>query len=319
MGMTYAEMFGMFDASPEYQQQQQQEMSNIGYDPFTQPMQPQYQDQPTMSWEQAFEGFKTTPVLYNMDGFISPYASNNWGGTNSILQYLDDSSRLPALDNKIDPNKIFTAEIKGLRALEADQQKLIKIVERKLMESLAEKGKVGLTEEDIEALTAITSGRTAITNMTKERVAIKKNIAEIRIKQNSVTPGTVGNPNAPLGTGSNSMDIGRSILDSIFDTPTSTMIPSTNIDYTPANVGQAEAVLDSLVPNVNQNLGFESLEPTTFVMVGDTDDDVEFATFNKDGNIIPDFKNPDVDIVSVDRDGNKAYDQYMVEYPIKYK
>ena len=319
MGMTYAEMFGMFDASPEYQQQQQQEMSNIGYDPFTQPMQPQYQDQPTMSWEQAFEGFKTTPVLYNMDGFISPYASNNWGGTNSILQYLDDSSRLPALDNKIDPNKIFTAEIKGLRALEADQQKLIKIVERKLMESLAEKGKVGLTEEDIEALTAITSGRTAITNMTKERVAIKKNIAEIRIKQNSVTPGTVGNPNAPLGTGSNSMDIGRSILDNIFDAPSSTMTPMTNIDYTPANVGDAGKVLDSLVPNVNANLEFESMEPTTFVMVGETDDDVSFATFNKEGDLLADFSNPDAAIVSVDRDAKKAVDQYMVEYPIKFK
>ena len=319
MGMSYADMFSMYESSPAYQQQQQQDLNTNGFDPFTQPQQPQYQDQPTMSWEQAFEGFKTHPVLYNMDGYISPYASNNWGGTNSILQYLDDSSRLPALDNKIDPNKIFTAEIKGLRALEADQMKLIKLAERKLIESLAEKGKVGLTEEDIEALSAITSGRAAIANMTKERVAIKKNIADIRIKQNSVAPNTASNPNTPLGSGSNSMDIGRSILDSIFDTPTSTMMPMTNIDYTPSNVGQAEAVLDSLVPNVNQNLGFESMEPTTFVMVGDTDDDVEFMTFNKDGNIIPDFKNPDVDIVSVDRDANKAYDQFMVEYPIKYK
>lgn len=319
MDMSFASAFSMFGSSPAYQQQQQQTMNNIGYDPFTQPQQPMYQEQPqpTMSWEQAFEGFKTTPVLYNMDGYISPYASNNWGGTNNLLQYLDDSSRLPALDNKIDPNKIFSAEIKGLRALEADQQKLVKLVERKLMESLSEKGKIGLTEEDIEALSAITSGRAAIANMAKERVNIKKNIADIRIKQNQNAPGTVPNPNAPLGSGSSSMDIGRSILDSIFETPSTPVTPIAG--YNPGNIGQAEAVLNSLVPGVNNNLSFESMEPKTWAVVGDTDDDVELVTFDKNGNVILGYDNPNVAIERIDRSSGKAWDQYMQEYDIKFK
>ena len=120
MGLSYSQMFGMFESSDTYQQQHQQEVNNIGYDPFTNPQPPQYYDQPmplpqpSMSWEEAFTGFKTHPVLYNMDGFISPYSSNNWGGTSNILSYLDDQSRLPALDNKVDPNKIFTAEVNGV-------------------------------------------------------------------------------------------------------------------------------------------------------------------------------------------------------------
>ena len=327
MALSYSDMFGMFDASPAYNQQQQQEVNNVGFDAFTNPQPPQYREEPsplampmpTMSWEDAFAGFKTHPVLYNMDGYISPYSSSNWGGTSNILTYLDDQSRLPALDNKVDPNKIFTAEINSLRALEADQQKIIKLFEKKLNESLGERGKVGLTEEDIEAMSALTAARNAVAGMTKERVNIKKNIADIRIKQNQPGSNSAPNPNAPLGTGSNSMDIGRSILDNIFDAPSSTMTPMTNIDYTPANVGDAGKVLDSLVPNVNANLEFESMEPTTFVMVGETDDDVSFATFNKEGDLLADFSNPDAAIVSVDRDAKKAVDQYMVEYPIKFK
>lgn len=327
MGLSYSQMFGMFESSDAYQQQHQQEVNNIGYDPFTNPQPPQYHDQPmplptpqpTMSWEEAFSGFKTHPVLYNMDGYISPYSSNNWGGTSNILSYLDDQSRLPALDNKVDPNKIFTAEVNSLRTLEADQTKALKLFEKKFYESLGERGKMGLTEEDIEAMAAITAARNAIAGMAKERVNIKKNIADIRIKQNQQAPGSAPNPNAPLGSSSNSMDIGRSILDNIFDSPTSTMTPMTNIDYNPTNVGDAGRVLDSLVPNVNNNLGFESMEPTTYVVVGETDDDVEFVTYDKDGNILSDFKNPDANIVTIDRDARKATDQYMVEYQLKFK
>ena len=314
----------MLDSSPAYQQQQQQDMNNFGYDPFTQPPEPQYQDQPTMSWEDAFSNFKTHPVLYNMDGFISPYSSNNWGGNSKILQYIDDQSRLPALENKIDPNKIFTAEINGLRALEADQQKVLKLFEKKFYESLSEKGKIGLTEEDIEAMAAITSGRTAIANINKERVNIKKNIADIRIKQNQQN-----NNGAPVGStatgggyGGNVMDIGRSMLDQIFDTPSMTPnMPSTNIDYTPLNSSDAGRVLDNLVPNVNSNLQYESREPKTYVVVGDTDQDISFETYDSEGNLMPDYPAPNVDVssITIDRDANKAVDGYLVEYPLKEK
>ena len=150
MDMSFAGLFGMLDSSPSFQQQQQQETGNIGYDPFTQPPEPQYQDQPSMSWEEAFSNFKTHPVLYNMDGFISPYSSNNWGGGSKILQYIDDQSRLPALENKVDPNKIFTAEINGLRALEADQQKTLKLFEKKFYEALSEKEEKPSYNSDVD-------------------------------------------------------------------------------------------------------------------------------------------------------------------------
>lgn len=322
MGMSFAGMFGMLDNSPSFQQQQQQESSNIGYDPFTQPPEPQYQDQPSMSWEEAFSNFKTHPVLYNMDGFISPYSSNNWGGTSKILQYIDDQSRLPAVENKVDPNKIFTAEINGLRALEADQQKVLKLFEKKFYESLSEKGKFGLTEEDIEAMSAITSGRTAIANINKERVNIKKNIADIRIKQNQMS----NNPAAANANGDGGrlpgsvMDIGRSMLDQIFDTPSMTPnMPSSNIDYSPLNSSDAGRVLDNLVPNVNSNLQFESKEPKTYVVVGDTDQDISFETYDAEGNLMADYPAPDVTITNIDRDANKAVDEFLVEYPLKEK
>lgn len=320
--MNLGEMFGMLDNSPSYQQQSQQSVDTYGYDPFTQPPEPQYQDQPSMSWEEAFSNFKTTPVLYNMDGFISPYSSNNWGSNSKLLQYIDDQSRLPALENKIDPNKIFTAEINSLRALEADQSKLIKMMEKKLYESISEKGKVGLTEEEIEALSAITSGRNAIASMANARVTIKKNIADIRIKQNQNANVPAGNTAGNGGYGGSTMDIGRSMLDKIFEVPAGTSnLPTTNIDYSPISASDAGRVLDDLVPNVGSNIRFEGQEPKTYVVVGENDTDITFETYDSEGRLIPDYPAPDVDTssITIDRDGHKAVDGYLVEYPLKEK
>jgi hypothetical protein len=215
--MNYGKMFDMLDSIPSPGNNNQYPGMNTPT-----PYEPTFYDQPPVtSWEDAFTGFKTRPVLYNMDGWISPYASNNWGGTSNILQYIDDQSRLPTVEQKIDPNKIFSSELNGLRALAADQQKVVKMFERKLMENLTEKGKIGLTEEDIEAMSALTAARSAITSISKEQVAIKKNIADIRIKQAQNNGPVAGGQNGPVDKPFASMDIGRSILDSIFDAPTS--------------------------------------------------------------------------------------------------
>lgn len=118
------------------------------------------------------------------------------------------------------------------------------------------------------------------------------------------------------------MDIGRSMLDQIFDTPSMTPnMPSTNIDYTPLNSSDAGRVLDNLVPNVNSNLQYESREPKTYVVVGDTDQDISFETYDSEGNLMPDYPAPNVDIssITIDRDANKAVDGYLVEYPLKEK
>lgn len=324
--MNYNEMFERLDAAfPDV----------LGESP-TYEHQPQYVDQP-ITWEEDFSAYKTRPVLYNMEGWISPYSSNNWGGTSNILQYIDDQSRIPAVENKIDPNKIFSSEINGLRALAADQQKIVKMFEKRFMESLSEKGKIGLTEEDIEAMSALTAARSAITNISKEQVNIKKNIADIRIKQNQSGSGTKGGE-----MGSKPMDVmsqGRLMLDSVFDSPAANISlrtqqipaqqgstqevivqqPPTPTVYQGASMADPGRVLDELVPSVGSHVTFEGKEPTTYVLLGETDDDIEFVTYSSDGEIIPDYPTPDANITSIDRGANLATDQYLVSYPIKYK
>lgn len=313
--MNYSDMFSMLGSRPDPYNPYGQNTPQESYPPY----EPTFQETPKpLDWETAFQGFTTRPVLYNMDGFISPYASNNWGGTSNILQYIDDQSRLPAIEQKVDPNKIFSAEMNGLRSIEADQQKIVKLFERKLTESLTEKGKIGLTEEDIEAMSALTAARSAMTSIEKEKVAIKKNIADIRIKQSQ---NNTGGGNTSTGErGLSSVDIGRSVLDNIFAAPVSSpTIPTTNVEYNPTDPSSAAQVLDSLIPTVGEHIKHESAEPTTYVVVGDTDDDVEFATYSSSGDLMPDFPKPDAVITTIDRDAGKAIDSLLIEYPIKNK
>lgn len=320
--MDYGSMFSMLGSRPNpYDDQSTPQESFPG--PVNTQYQPTFQETPRpLSWEEAFNGFKTRPVLYNMDGWISPYSGNNWGGTSNILQYIDDQYRVPNNEQKLDPNKIFSSEVNGLRALSADQAKILKMFERKLIESLTEKGKVGLTEEDIEAMSAITSGRSALASIEREKVNIKKNIADIKIKQSqngNGTGGAVSPSERPLA----SMDIGRSMLDNLFSIPSAnnsfsqtTSVPTTVVEYNAANADEASNVLDSLVPVVGDNVKFETKEPTTYVVVGDTDDDVEFVTYSSDGEIIPDYPKPDSTITKIDRQGNNAVDSLLVSYPL---
>lgn len=311
--MNYEEMFNKLDQClPNNEQENEYTLQNQQY-------QPTYFDQPMMGWEEAFTGFKTTPVLYNVDGFISPYSSNNWGGTSNILQYIDDQSRLPALEtNKVDPNKIFSSEINALRALAADQQKITKMFEKRLMESLTEKGKVGLTEEDVEAMSALTAARSAITSISKEQVNIKKNIADIRVKQSQLqnTSSQNGDTTSVKSGGGSATAIGRSILDNIFDAPSTRTIQTTEVDYQPENNVDPDEVLDSLVPETDPHIAHESAEPKTYVVLGDTDDDIEFVTYDSSGHVIPDFPKPTTRITKIDRNANEAIDELLVRYKI---
>lgn len=322
--MNYEEMFSKLDASIPNDSFSANNNNNVVDTPrdIIQNYEPQYRDQLTpMNWEDTFNGFKTTPVLYNLDGFISPYASNNWGGTSSILQYIDDSSRLPAFENKIDPNKIFSSEINALRALAADQQKITKLFEKKLMESLTERGKVGLTEEDVEAMSALTSARATIASISKEQVNIKKNITDIRIKQSQSSASANSGTGSVDSRGGASTDaIGRSMLDNIFKASASPVtIPQTVVDYQPTSSDMAGRVLDSIVPPIQDIvLNNEKNNPTTYAVVGDTDDDIEFITYSESGEIIPDYPHPDK-ISRIDRDAGYVQDDSLVQYAIKNK
>ena len=64
---------------------------------------------------------------------------------------------------------------------------------------------------------------------------------------------------------------------------------------------------------------FESEKPTVYVVVGDSDDDRQFVTYSQSGEVLSDYPEPTAKIQTVDRDAKKAYDEFMVEYPVKFK
>ena len=322
--MDYNTMFSMLgdmtDNTPSEQSPYQDNF--LPTQPISAQYQPTYQEQPRpLSWEEAFNGFKTSPVLYNMDGYISPFSGNNWGGTSNILQYIDEQFRLPNNENKIDPDKIFTAEVNGLRAIEADQARTLKMFKRKFEESLTEKGKVGLPENAIEAMAAITSATSSLAAIEREKVNIKKNIADIKIKQNQTSNSPANANGSAMGPGKPlaSADIGRSILDNIFAAKMQPEIPTTSVEYNAVNADSASRVIDELIPTVGDSVKFENQEPTTYVVLGETDDDIDFVTYSADGNIIPDYPKPTSTITKIDRESKTATDTYLVSYPIKEK
>lgn len=295
---------------------------------------PTYNHEPmAASWEESYNGFKSRPTLYNMEGYISPYPSNNWNANSVIINALGDDSRLPPMnDRALDPNKIFNADINALRSLAADQTRVTKMFERKLIEGLSEKGKFGLNENDILAMQALTAARTAVTNINKEQVNIKKNIADLKIKQqqNNARVASAGNGNNPgsdlSGKPASAVDVGRSILDSIFDSsisnasslPTGQMA-SANNEYSSTSLDSASSILDDIIPTTSTSIGYEASKPTTYVVVGSLDDDVEYVTYDAEGNEMPDFPNPTARIEKIDREAGIATDELLVEYPLKQK
>lgn len=282
------------------------------YDP--QSYEPQFRDPAQMA--EQFSLFQIQPRPYNIEGYISPYPTNNWDTSSGILSYVEDTSRLPALETKIDPNRIFSSDIVALRALAADQNKITKIFEKRLMESLTDKGKYGLTEEDVEAMQALTSARAAITNITKEQVAIRKNIADIRLKQAQQQGGM---PGQNVANGAATTSSSKSIMDRIFDVPAAPINQPSYTQVSGSGIDQATQMLDGLVPSISEPIQYEVLDPTTYVLVGETDDDVEFATYGSNGELIPDYPNPTTTIDSIDRDAGRAIDSRLVQYPIKFK
>ena len=138
----------------------------------------------------------------------------------------------------------------SLNVLAADQAKTLKMFERRFNESITEKGKYGLTEEDIEAMAAITSARAAIVSITKERSAIKKNMAELKIKQ-AANSGAVAASNASqVGKPGDNTDFGLLMLDNIFKTPDAPVpgsIPTTSVGYTQTTGVGAADIIDAVV------------------------------------------------------------------------
>lgn len=303
--MTFLDAFKAMD--------QVKPFASDSYDP--QSHEPQFHDTTKMS--EQYNLYNVQMPRYAFDGYISPYPSNNWDMSSNILNYVEDESRFPALEPKIDPNRIFTADIAALRALAADQNKVIRMFEKRFQETMADKSKFGLTEDDIEALQALTSARTAMMNITKAQVDIRKNIADLKIKQ-AQQQKVPGLPGADPTQSASSLDVGKSLMDRIFDLPTASVSTAA---FNPAASGTdvASTVLDTLVPTIDVSIQHEVQEPTTYVVVGDDDTDVEFVTYGSNGEIIPDYPVPTSTIDKIDRDADVATDSRLVQYPIKYR
>lgn len=274
-------------------------------------------------WLDRYDKFVERPKFNpNIDGYISPYASGHWGASSDILQGIASRMELGPLEEKVDPNKIFTADIAALKTLAADQIKIVKLFERKLVESLSDKGKFGLNEDDIEAMQALTSARSAITQINKEQIAVKKSIAELKIKQNqqsnSANTGQSPEGGRPIST----FTVGRSILDNIFDAPQMQQQQAPVVaNYPSIDTDQASNVLDTIVDegSIAASTVYEASEPTTYVVVGDSDNDTEFVTMSASGEIIQNYPNPTSKITDIDRKSKNATDEFMVSYPIKFR
>lgn len=274
-------------------------------------------------WLDRYQQFVDRPRFNpNIDGYISPYANGHWGASSDIMQSIAARMELGPIQERLDPNKIFTSDIAALRTLAADQIKIVRVFEHKLMESLTDKGKFGLNEDDIEAMQALTSARSAITAINKEQVAIKKSIAELKMKQQQ--QGQAGPTQGPSTRPANTFDVGRSIMDQIFDV--SPAIPRTDIsaaaNYPTIDPDQTTSVLDNIITDgqqTNTMIQFESDNPTTYVLLGDSDDDVDFVTYSSDGEILADYPKPSTKIQTIDRETKEAVDELLVRYPIKFK
>lgn len=286
-------------------------------------------DECIWDWEKSYNATRQAQVFQNnnVGGFISPYESH-WTGPVTVMGNLEELMQFQPV-NKIDPNKIYNSDIAALRALQQDQLKIVKIFESKLRESLNERGKVGLTEEDIEAMQAVTAGRTAVANIQKEQINIKKNISDTRIKQYQLEQGDakVAAKAQEVSSGGkigSAYDVGRSILDNIFES--AMPIPPATQSYTASNSNaamdaqQASNVLDSILsdaapmPNTTK---YESMHPTTYVRVGAIDSEAVFETYAEDGTLIPDYPNPTSRITTIDREAGTATDDLLVTYQLK--
>lgn len=284
-----------------------------GYSPFNE----------TFNFESSFNQFATTPVLYNMDGFVSPYQSSNFYATSDIIKNMDDGFRLPAaMDNRIDPNRIFNAEIAALNVVASDQTKTNKLFEKRLNELLSDKNFAGLSEEIIEAMQALTSGRTAVANINKEKTNIKKAIAEIRIKQqqqqsraNTISEGSQSESNI---SGLSNYDLGRTMLDRLGSLNRTDVQVS---NYQESSVKDATDMIDDMFDGKSsdfQAVELEKLGAGPVVVVGkdDPNSTAHYEIADKNENILSGYSLPTSEITTVDRENHTAINNRNEQFPL---
>lgn len=266
------------------------------------------------------------PVYFNYGKYLEPYASTYFGSSLAAVQAVEDPSFIPVNDLRIDPNKIFSADIQTMKTLAADQIRIKKMFEQKLMESLTEKGKVGLTEDDINAMQAVTSAGTAIAGINKAQVDIKKTITDIRLKQQQYAKDSnvqQNNGNTPTSGGGSGMDAARSLMDNIFalreEIPISindnSQINDANISDMVEGIEEAESLLPNIIGGA---IEYEARGISPVVVVNGYDDSsAHIIGIDSDKNRYEDYAPlKGAKIKSIDRNAKVAIDSNDRKYEL---
>lgn len=287
---------------------------------------------PTFDGVDPQTGMYTAPVsvqhaqYYNSERYCEPFVSSFFGSSVPMVEAFEDPSWVPVNDRRLDPNKIFTPDIQALKTLAADEIKIVRLFEKRLIESLSEKGKFGLTEDDVNAMQALTSARSAVANINKEQVNVKKVIADIRLKQqmNNKEANQAGGPSGPTNSFEYNQDIGRNMMDNLFATAVSnSYVDTTGTTYEGATpVDPDSEMLNAILPNTSESLKAEVMEGAAVVVVGVDDRTAHFEGRIQDDNKqytihVDDYPLPTTNIKTIDRQAHKAYDDLGQEYPLR--
>lgn len=310
--MNVAEMFAAMEQNKPYEQYS----DSMG--------EPQYVDPYHLvqqNWEHRYTDMSHRQSVPMLDGYISSNPMDNWGGPTLFAQKLEEQYNTSNMVDKLDPNRIFNSDIAALNTQATDQIRINKIFENRLRESLTEKGKFGLTETDIMAMQALTSAKSAVVNIAKEKVAIKKSIADLRLKQ--LQQQNNGSSNVLTGPGGRSTqsatDIGRSIMDEIFNDPNGQRVPESAFNYDTISPDQAADLLDNTSnTTVDIYTMNEHLQPKTIVKM-DKDGNTHYETYSSSGERLSDELNSRIPINpdTIDRQTNKVQNMIGMTYDIE--
>lgn len=268
-------------------------------------------------------GMRTAPMsvqraqYYNSERYMEPYVSTFFGSSVAAVEAFEEPGLVPVIDRRIDPNKIFNSDIQAMKTLAADQVKIVKLFEKRLTEALSEKGKYGLSEDDINAMQALTSARTAVANINKEQVNIKKTIADIRLKQqmNSKEAAQSNDNNNGRGGYYDTNDVGRNMLDNLFRTAVPTVGPYQS-EYAAAEEANP-AILDAILPDPGENIQVENIDATVYVVADQDGKNAHYEAYTNDNVMVPDYPLPTAPIKEIDREAKEAVDELKRSYPLK--
>lgn len=281
-----------------------------------------YTDTPINNVVNDFEKFNHSTMYYNLDGYISPHSYMNWGSNSEIVTSIIEDCKVPAFLDRLDPNQIFTPDMAELRKLASDQNKIVKMFERRLMESLTSQGKVGLDESDIEAMQALTAARSAITSINKEKTGIKTKIAELKIKQQSLANGSAGGNGGTGNATAQNPYAARSIMDNIFELSMRNNPPqSSTVDFPVPEVDPSSIETEEISSGDTTMTELEILQPKTYVVVDSNGDprSAEYLTRDQNMNEITNYPNPTKPIVDVDLNTGDATNEIGQHFQIEIR